>query len=210
MKGATFDKARAISFSDTIFSIAMALLVLKVVIPSYKELKTGNTLKILQDRIASFISLVVSFMVTALYWVAQMRILKYVSASNIKVLWYNIGLLFFIIILPFSTESYVKEFMLKGPFAFYCFNLFAISFFNYLLNIYIPKIEKRKTRVTSVLAKYFKLGALNTFVIWALASLLAFYTPIVARFLFLILFVIEAILSNIYEKKLLLEANVQS
>ena len=53
----------------------MNLLVLEVFIPSYKELQTGNTLQILQNRIPSFIGLIVSFMVTALYWIANMRIL---------------------------------------------------------------------------------------------------------------------------------------
>lgn len=202
MKNETFDKARVISFSDAVFSIAMTLLVLEVVIPSYKEIQTGNTLRILQNRIPSFIGLVVSFMVTALYWIAHMRIIKYVSTIDSKILWYNILLLFFIVLLPFSTAFYVKGFTYKGPFAFYCFNLAAIGFFNFMLNIYIPKKEKGKTGITPLLAKFIKYRALNAFVVWALAGFLAFYLPWIARFLFIFLFIIEAIMSKIYTKKL--------
>ena len=54
MEKEIFDKSRFISFSDAVFSIAMTLLVLEVVIPSYSELQTGNTLLILQNRIPSF------------------------------------------------------------------------------------------------------------------------------------------------------------
>lgn len=128
MKGETFDKARVINFSDAVFSIAMTLLVLEVVIPSYKELSSGNTLEILQRRIPNFIGFIVSFMVTAIYWIAHIRILKYASTINTKILLYNIFLLFFIVLLTFSTAFYVKGFMFKGPFAFF-FNLASIVFY---------------------------------------------------------------------------------
>lgn len=202
MENETFDKHRVISFSDAVFSIAMTLLVLEVVIPSYKELKTGNTLVILQNRIPSFIGLVVSFMVTALYWIAHMRIMKYVSIINSKLLWYNIFLLFFIVLLPFSTAFYVKGFGYNGPFAFYCFNLSAIGFFNYLLNVYVTKKEKGLTGITPLLGRYFRVKALNAFLIWAMAGCLAFIFPIIARFLFVLLFIFEFILIKYFKKKL--------
>lgn len=205
----TFDKNRVISFSDAVFSIAMTLLVLEVVIPSYKEIKTGDTLLILKNRIPSFIGLVVSFLVTAIYWIAHMRILKYASTINSKILWYNILLLFFIVLLPFSTAFYVKGFNYEGPFAFYCFNLAAIGFFNFILNVYIPKKENGKTGLTPMLTKYFQLRAFNAFIIWAIAGVLAFYLPMVARFLFLLLFLIEVIMKKIFKKKLLKEAIIE-
>lgn len=209
MENETFDKARVISFSDAVFSIAMTLLVLEVVIPSYRELQTGNTLLILQNRIPSFIGLVISFMVTALYWVAHMRIMKYASTINKKILWYNILLLFFIVLLPFSTAFYVKGFSFKGPFAFYCFNLAAIGFFNYLLNVYVSKKEKGLTGITPVLAKFIKLRALNAFLVWALAGCLAFFMPMTARFLFILLFVLEFILTRYFKKKLKEEGTIE-
>lgn len=202
MENETFDKGRVISFSDAIFSIAMTLLVLEVVIPSYKEIQNGNTLNVLSNRIPSFIGLIISFLVTALYWIAHLRIMKYASTIDTKILWYNIGLLFFIVLLPFSTAFYVKGFSFKGPFAFYCFNLSAIGFFNFLLNVYIPKKEKGLTGVTKILAKYFKYKALNAFIIWALAGFLAFYLPLIARFLFILLFVFEFFLKKYYKKYL--------
>ncbi|MCI2228172.1 TMEM175 family protein [Polaribacter sp. MSW13] len=153
--------------------------------------------------------LVVSFMVTALYWVAHMRIMKYTSTINNKVLWYNILLLFFIVLLPFSTAFYVKGFNFNGPFAFYCFNLSAIGFFNYLLNVYITKKEKGLTGITPILGKYFKIRALNAFIIWALAGFLTFYLPYMARFLFILLFVFEILLKKYFKKQLKKEAAIE-
>ena len=151
-------ESRVNSFSDAVFSIAMTLLVLEVFIPSYKELQTGNTLQILQNRVPSFIGLIVSFMVTALYWIANMRIFKFASTIDSKILWYNFLLLFFILLLPFSTAFYVKGFTYQDSFAFYCFSLSAIGFFNLLLNIYIVKKEKGKTGIKPTLGKFMKIG----------------------------------------------------
>ncbi|WP_299060700.1 TMEM175 family protein [uncultured Polaribacter sp.] len=208
MKGENFDKQRVISFSDAVFSIAITLLVLDIVAPTYKELKAGDTLQILENRIPSFIGLIVSFIVISLYWVAHMRIMKYVSTINKRILRYNTFLLFFIVLLPFSTAFYVRGFMLKGPFAFYCFNLSAIGFFNYLLNIYIPKKENGLTGITPILAKYFKYRSLIAFIVWVLAGLFAFLLPMFARFLFLFIFILEAILVKIYKKKLISEKTI--
>jgi DNA-binding LytR/AlgR family response regulator len=60
-----FDKTRVINFCDAVYSIAVTLLVLEIVIPSYKELKTNNNLEILQNRIPNFIGLIVNFLVIA-------------------------------------------------------------------------------------------------------------------------------------------------
>jgi len=210
MENETFDKARVISFSDAVFSIAMTLLVLEVVIPSYKELKTGDTLLILRNRIPSFIGLVVSFMVTTIYWVSHMRITKHVSVVNNKLLWLNIFLLFFIVLLPFSTAFYVKGFSYNGPFAFYCFNLSAIGLFNFLINYYVIKKEKGLTGITSTLGKYYKLRALNGFLAWVLAGSLAYIFPMFSRFLFIFLFIIEIFLTKYYKKKIKKEVPIES
>lgn len=210
MENEIFDKNRVIGFSDAVFSIAMTLLVLEVVIPSYKELQTGDTLVILQHRIPSFIGLVVSFMVTAIYWISHMRIMKHVSTINGKLLWLNIFLLFFIVLLPFSTAFYVKGFSYNGPFAFYCFNLSSIGFFNFLINIYVIKKEKGLTGISPTLAKYYKLRALNGFLAWVLAGCLAFTLPMFSRFLFVFLFIFEMILTKHYKKRIKEETQLES
>ncbi|GGG98812.1 DUF1211 domain-containing membrane protein [Polaribacter pacificus] len=209
MEKETFDKGRVISFSDAVFSIAMTLLVLEVVIPSYNELKTSNTWLILQNRIPSFIGLIVSFMVTAVYWIAHMRVMKHVSTVNSTLLWLNIFLLFFIVLLPFSTAFYVKGFDYIAPFAFYCFNLAAIGLFNFLMNTYVIKKEKGLTGITPVLGSYLKARSFNAFIVWALAGILAFVFPFTARFLFILLFVFEFFINKYFKKKLKKEATIE-
>ena len=143
-----FDKGRVIAFSDAVFSIALTLLVLEVAVPTSEAVSKYETWDLLAARIPDFIGLVVSFFVTALYWIAHMRVTKYASSINTKLLWINIGLLFFIVLLPFSTGFYVSGFNVTGPFVFYCLNLSGIGFFNYLMIRYIIKKEKEETGLT--------------------------------------------------------------
>jgi len=127
MKDLTFDKNRVINFSDAIFSIAMTLLVLEIAIPTVTAMSSNDTWTLLQNRIPSFIGFVVSFLVTALYWVSHLRTMKFVNVVDTKLLWLNIFLLLFIVLMPFSTGFYVGGFDYVGPFVFYCFNLSAID-----------------------------------------------------------------------------------
>ncbi len=201
MDNLTYDKNRVINFSDAIFSIAMTLLVLEVGIPSIKVIANNPTWTILQSKLPSFIGLVVSFFVTAIYWVAHLRHMKFVTEVDGKLLWLNILLLFFIVLLPFSTGFYVAGILYKGPFVFYCFNLSGIALFNYLIINYIFKKEKGQTGLTPLLGKWHKAVALNSFLVWVIAGVMAFILPVLARVLFLIIFIIEILIHKYFRKK---------
>jgi len=188
MDNLTYDKSRVLNFS-----IAMTLLVLEIGIPSAEAIRSNSAWTLLGNRIPSFIGLVVSFFVTALYWVAHLKTMKYVSTVDSKLLWLNILLLFFIVLLPFSTGFYVSGSIETGNFAFYCFNLSAIGFFNYLLLRYVVK---------KLLAKWHKALAMNAFLIWVLAGILAFFIPFLSRIIFILIFVFQPIINNHYRKKI--------
>ncbi len=197
----TFDKSRVISFSDAVFSIAMTLLVLEVGIPSMKDVYTNTTWELLQNRIPSFIGLIVSFFVTALYWISHLRCMKYVTSIDSNILWLNIFLLFFIVLMPFSTGFYVGGFLYTGPFAFYCFNLSAIGLFNFLLIRYIMKKEKNHPELTPLIVKWHLYTGFTSLFIWILAGVLAFIWPNVARMIFILIFVIQIFINRMYKPK---------
>ncbi|MEM5566168.1 TMEM175 family protein [Psychroserpens sp. AS72] len=201
MKDLTFDKNRVINFSDAVFSIAMTLLVLEVGIPSVEAITTYDTWELLQSRIPNFIGFVVSFLVTALYWVSHLRSMKFVTTVDSKLLWLNIFLLLFIVLMPFSTGLYVGGFDFVGPFAFYCFNLSAIGIFNFLLIRYIIKQEKDHPELTPNAIKWYKFTALNALIIWILAGILAFIFPLVARMIFILIFIIQFFINRNYRVK---------
>ena len=127
-----------------------------------------------------------------------MRIMRYVKEVSYKLLWLNILLLLFIVLLPFSTGLYVKGFNAVSPFAFYCFNLSAIGFFNYLMIRYIAKHEPE---VTNLVGQWEKARAINSVVVWIFAGFLAFIMPLTSRFLFVLIFVFQPLIDRYFKKK---------
>lgn len=196
----TYDKARVISFSDAIFSIAMTLLVLELSIPTYSNVEDYDTWHALGNLIPSFIGFLVSFLVTALYWVAHLRIMRHVTTIDTKMLWLNIFLLLFIVLLPFSTAFYVNGFILTGPFVFYCLNLSAIGLFNFLIIRYVLLKERKTAEISVIEGKIEKARALNALFVWLLAALFAFFLPMVARGIFVLIFVFNRIIKWYFNK----------
>jgi len=202
MNVSDFEKSRVISFSDAVFSIAMTLLVLEVSIPAIGAYQESSTLALLANRIPSFIGFLVSFLVTALYWMEHMRVMKFVSSVDVKLLWLNTFLLLFIVLIPFSTGFYVKGISFVGPFVFYALNLAIIGLFNYLMVRYVIKKEALKTRMSIALINQEKTRALTSFLIWFLAAIVAFKFLELARFLFLLIFILKPITKWYYAKKI--------
>ena len=196
-----YEKGRVKNFNDAVFSIAMTLLVLEITIPSAQAVNEYGTMRVLSSLLASFIGLVVSFLVTALYWVSHLRIMQYVTEISNKLLWTNILLLLFIVLLPFSTAFYVQGINYVGPFVFYCINLSFIGLFNFLMVLQITRSGYRKKELTLNQLKWNRARALNPLIIWILAGALAFVLPNIARFIFFLIFVIQPFLDRYYKKK---------
>jgi uncharacterized membrane protein len=115
-----FPNDRINNFSDAIFAIAITLLILEVKTPPSTDIQALGLLGALDKLFPSFVSLLVSFFVTALYWRAHLTNARYISFYDNKLLWLNIWLLLFVVALPFSTSLYSKNFGSTSSFIFLC------------------------------------------------------------------------------------------
>ena len=197
-----FDKQRVISFSDAVFSIAMTLLVLEISVPSFSSIYEKGTLNSLLELVPNFIGLVVSFFVVALYWIPHLRMMNYVETFDSRLLWLNIFLLFFIILLPFSTALYVRGNGLVGPFVFYCMNITMLGVLIYLLIKKVFSKLKRESQRMEIISKWEEMKALNSVFIWLFAIILSFQELGIAKVIFILIFVVEFFLNRFYGKKL--------
>jgi len=195
------DKGRIKSFNDAIFSIAMTLLVLEIAIPSYTSIRDLGALGVLQNLIPSFIGFFVSFMVAAVFWVSNLRIMDCAPHIDTKLLWINIFLLMSIVLLPFSTGLYVGGFLDNGPFVVYCINLTMISFFNYWMVVYIVRLSAYTDQLDRAYGRMLRLRALNPLIFWVLSAVVSFFFPIVARFMFVLIFVFQFLIDRYYHRK---------
>ena len=206
MNEITYDKSRIINFSDAVFSIVMTLLILEVAVPTSRELSTNAFGEVLSNRIPDFIGLLVSFLVSALYWMGHLRIMKYVSSFDAKLLWFNIFFLLSVVLLPFSTAMYVNGFGLAGPFIFYCLNLTLIGVFNLLMMRYVYRKKNEDNKFPELVYRWYRARSVNVIAIWIIAAICALVFPWISRFIFMMLFVVQAIIDRRYKKKLSVQA----
>jgi uncharacterized membrane protein len=201
-----FPNDRINNFSDAIFAIAITLLILEVKAPSTEDIQTLGLFGALDKLAPSFISLLVSFFVTALYWRAHLTNSKYITAYDGKLLWLNIWLLLFVVVLPFSTAVYSKNFSYNSPFVLYAINLAMIGVFNYWMVSYIIKKEGYSNSLTPVTARWLRFRALPGPVLWLISALMAQVWPLTARFIFILIFVFLIVGDRRYKKALAAEA----
>ena len=98
-------KNRIQTVVDGIFAIAMTLLVLGLAVPDIKAPVTAMALNSsLHSLIPSLIAMVISFIMTALFWNIHHRIYSQIKYVSGVLVWVNIIWLLFIVLIPFSTS----------------------------------------------------------------------------------------------------------
>lgn len=157
---------------------------------------------ILLNRIPNFICFAISFIVTALFWKAHMVTCTYVKTVSNRFIWINIWLLFFVVVMPFTTALYANYgFMDNIAFSFYCLNIAVIGIFNYLLMAHVVKTEDLKNALGEAAVKWSKRRALIVPAVFILAIVLAMFAPFTSRYAFILIFILQAIGDSIYKKK---------
>src|SRR6516164_5071729 len=89
------------AFSDGIFAIAATLLVLDLAVPAVTSKDVG---KQLVDQWPTYVAYVVSFATIGNAWLNHTVITEYLDRADAILLRLNLGLLFFVSVLPFPTH----------------------------------------------------------------------------------------------------------
>jgi uncharacterized membrane protein len=197
-----FAPERTVFFSDAVFAIAMTLLVLEIKLPSMTEAQSLGIGEILINRIPNFICFGISFMVTALFWKAHMVTCSYVKVVSVRFVWINIWLLFFVVVMPFTTALYGNYgFMDNIAFSLYCLNIAVIGVFNFWLMVHVIKAENLNETLGTNSVTWAKRRALIVPIVFTLAIILAFFSTFLSRYAFILIFVLQAIGDRMYKKK---------
>src|SRR5689334_11216404 len=99
-----FSLERIILFSDAVFAIAITLLVIELHLPNLEEISDAALGRALAHTIPHLISFFLSFFIIGIYWVAHHRMFGYVINYDAGLLWLNLFLLCFIVLMPFSSN----------------------------------------------------------------------------------------------------------
>lgn len=122
---------RVLFFSDAIVAIAITLLALdlKLDIPENHQLSFQDLLTPWKSYLAFFLS----FVNIASFWRTHHQMYTYIHKMDELTMSYNIGWLFFIVTLPFSTSVLSTHFGNSAAVFLYSLNIFAISIFQNII-----------------------------------------------------------------------------
>jgi len=192
------DTKRLETLVDGIFAIAMTLLVLALTVPDIiGPLSNAAVQNSLYSLIPSFYTLVISFILLALFWSNHHRAFHRIKKMNTILLWINVIWLLFIVLVPFSASLTGKygEF----PISHIIFNLNMLGIAVFLgLNWYYAGrsnfIDEKIDPKTVTISK--RTNAL--FIgIALLALLLSFIVPRFSALVYLLIFPLEYLINKI-------------
>jgi uncharacterized membrane protein len=122
---------RLVFFSDAVVAIAITLLALdlKITKASEEHLTFADIAASWQKFVAFFLS----FLIIAVFWKIHHEFFVYIKQINGRLLFFNIGWLLFIVLLPFTTTLISAHFFDKPAMFLYSFNIFIITLFQNMI-----------------------------------------------------------------------------
>jgi uncharacterized membrane protein len=198
-----YERQRVNNFTDAVFSIALTVLILDISAPLFKNPDAVTFSTIFQSRIAGFIGYMVSFFVIAMFWRSNVRNHRHVTEVDGKMMALTIWMLFFVVLLPFSTSLYVNNFVSNAAFQWYAINVALIGLFNSGLIKHIYKNKLHDGTMSRKHYRYYILRSRSVMVVWLFAALAAMVVPMyISRFMFLFIFVLDALINRYWKKRI--------
>jgi len=103
---------RMLFFSDAVFAIAITLLALELKVPAQSVVTSENQLgQTLLGMLLVVIGFAWSFLLIGQTWIEHHRIGKFLTGTDRGLLWWNLFLLFFVALMPFTTALISEYFV---------------------------------------------------------------------------------------------------
>lgn len=171
---------RVEAFSDGIFSFCITLLVINLNVPAIINATNEMLWQGLVDQLPKFLSFIVSFVVIAILWVNHHHFFYNFKHTDWKLLWHNNLLLFWVILIPFTT-SFLGDHSLQ-PVAIAVYSLvmcFASLSFGWMIHYVFFKSELLEVKVSETERKKEFRRVWPAVILYALNAFVAFaYAPI--------------------------------
>jgi uncharacterized membrane protein len=128
-------KGRLEAFSDGVLAIIITIMVLELKVPE------GFTFASLKPLYPKIISYIVSFVYVGLYWNNHHHLFQIVRKVNGKVLWSNLNLLFWLSLMPVTTNWIGESHFERDPIIAYGFVLIMCSISYNIFEYFVIQIE---------------------------------------------------------------------
>ncbi|WP_293908200.1 TMEM175 family protein [Sphingobacterium sp. UBA5670] len=128
-------KGRIEAFSDGVLAIIITIMVLELKVPE------GFTFASLKPLYPKIISYIVSFVYVGLYWNNHHHLFQIVRKVNGKVLWSNLNLLFWLSLMPVTTNWIGESHFERDPIIAYGVVLIMCSISYNIVEYFVIQIE---------------------------------------------------------------------
>jgi len=203
-----FQLERIILFSDAVFAIAITLLIIEIKIPHFEGHATQQQIgHALLEKLPDFIGFIISFAVIGQFWTNHHRMFGYITDYTPGLMWLNLLMLFWIVLMPFSNALIMEYGNLDIVYLWYSLNLTLISLSLYFIWRYVGKHKKLcymsgddlfmkfAKRRSVIVTLIFLSGGLLTLLPWL-------WVKWTARFVYLLIFPAIKILSKQYQTEI--------
>jgi uncharacterized membrane protein len=186
-----FQLERFVFFSDAVFAICITLLVIVIKVPNHDEMQVytdAGLWKYLSHSSLKFLGFIISFGIIGHYWSVHFRIFGYAINYSISLIWINLGFLFSVVLLPFSSGllgEYASDTNMLLPYGVYVANMCFTGLMNCWLWLYIsnPKRNLLTHRISRARIRLGLYRSLMIPVVFLISLLMSFFLPLVSRFI---------------------------
>ena len=185
-------KGRLEAFSDGVIAIIISIMVLELTVPH------GAELSALQPLIPIFASYILSFVFIGIYWNNHHHLFQAVHKINGTVLWANLHLLFWLSLIPFVTSWMGENEFTSWPVALYGAALWMSGLAYYILVRTLLAIHPKDSPLAVAMGRDMK--GLASLVLYSTAIPAAFFSPVIASILYVIVAVMWFIPDRRIEK----------
>lgn len=195
------ESSRILPFSDGVFAIAITLLAMQLDVPLRNI--PNETSASLAHRVLQlwpmFESFVISFLVIGMFWVTHHRLFRLIRRYDTALIWLNIILLLCISFLPFSSELLGTHTGNGFAVMFYAGSITVTGIVQLAMWLYAAHrhrlIDRELERHT---IWFFTLRSLTPPFVFSISIPISLISPRLALNLWVLIFVIQFILSRIY------------
>jgi uncharacterized membrane protein len=196
----TLGLERVNGFSDAVFAVAITLLILTIAIP--KVFDTEQLGQQLVDMWPEFLGFFISFFIVGAFWIGHHSMFALLRRSTPGLLWINIVLLVFVVILPFSTDLMSEYNGSVVAVVFYDINMAAVALslsflwwyasycHDLVLDSVAPAVRKHLLRIY-----------LSMSLIFCLSIAIAFVNIPVSQYFYLTLIPVNIWLGRVHRKE---------
>ncbi|WP_276134340.1 TMEM175 family protein [Polluticoccus soli] len=166
-------KSRLEAFSDGVIAIIITIMVLELKIPH------EATLQALSELWPIFLSYLLSFIFVAIYWGNHHHLLHTVHHVTSGIIWSNMGLLFMLSLIPFTTGWMGENHFANTTIAVYSFNLLLAAIAFYILQKTIMAQVSNHSKLVVALKKQEAKGFVSV-VLYIIAVVGGLYYPFIS------------------------------